>query len=125
MLGCCALNKKYIGQDINKKHIEESKQIIDYLNLNAAVKVQDIFVDCGEYECLFTCPPYNLKEIWNENETNYSCDQWIGQCITRYDCKKYLFVVDSTERYKDYIIGEIKNNSHFGNNTEYIVLITE
>lgn len=125
MLGCCALNKKYIGQDINEKHIEESKQIIDYLNLNAAVKVQDIFVDCGEYECLFTCPPYNLKEIWNKNETNYSCDQWIGQCITRYDCKKYLFVVDSTERYKDYIIDEITNSSHFGTKKEYIILIAE
>ena len=125
MLGCCALNKKYIGQDINEKHIEESKQIIDYLNLNAAVKVQDIFVDCGEYECLFTCPPYNLKEIWNKNETNYSSDQWIGQCITRYDCKKYLFVVDSTERYKDYIIDEITNSSHFGTKKEYIILIAE
>ena len=120
-----ALNKKYIGQDINEKHIEESKQIIDYLNLNAAVKVQDIFVDGGEYECLFTCPPYNLKEIWNKNETNYNCDQWIGQCITRYDCKKYLFVVDSTERYKDYIIDEITNSSHFGTKKEYIILIAE
>lgn len=125
MLGCCALNKKYIGQDINEKHIEESKQIIDYLNLNADVKVQDIFVDCGKYESLFTCPPYNLKEIWNKNETNYSCDQWIAQCITRYDCKKYLFVVDSTERYKDYIIDEITNSSHFGTKKEYIILIAE
>lgn len=125
MLGCCALNKKYIGQDINEKHIEESKQIIEYLNLNATIKVQDIFVDCGKHECLFTCPPYNLKEIWNENEINYSCDQWIEQCITRYDCKKYLFVVDSCEKYKDYIVGEIKNDCHFGNNKEYIVLITD
>lgn len=124
MLGCCSLDKKYIGQDINEKHIKESKQIIDYLNLDATVKIQDIFIDSGEYECLFTCPPYNLKEIWNKNETNFSCDQWITQCITRYDCKKYLFVVDFCENYKDYIIGEIKNNSHFGNNKEYIVLIT-
>ena len=77
------------------------------------------------YECLFTCPPYGLKEIWNEHETNYTCDMWIAQCITRYDCEKYLFVVDSSERYKDYIIGEITNSSHFGNRKEYIVLITQ
>ena len=125
MLGCCALGKKYVGQDINTKHVIESNRIIDYLRLNASVKEQDIFIDQGEYECLFTCPPYGLKEIWNEHETNYTCDMWIAQCITRYDCKKYLFVVDSSERYKDYIIGEITNSSHFGNRKEYIVLITD
>ena len=125
MLGCCALGKKYVGQDINTKHVIESNRIIDYLRLNASVKEQDIFIDHGNYECLFTCPPYGLKEIWNENETNYTCDMWIAQCITRYDCEKYLFVVDSSERYKDYIIGEITNSSHFGNRKEYIVLITD
>ena len=125
MLGCCALGKKYVGQDINTKHVIESNRIIDYLKLNAIVKEQDIFIDQGNYECLLTCPPYSLKEIWNEHETNYTCDMWIAQCITRYDCKKYLFVVDSSERYKDYIIGEITNRSHFGNRKEYIVLITK
>ena len=125
MLGCCALGKKYVGQDINTKHVIESNRIIDYLKLDASVKEQDIFIDQGKYECLFTCPPYGLKEIWNENETNYTCDMWISQCITRYDCKKYLFVVDSSERYKDYIIGKITNRSHFGNRKEYIVLITK
>ena len=125
MLGCCALGKKYVGQDINTKHVTESNRIIDYLKLNATVKEQDIFIDQGNYECLFTCPPYGLKELWNEHETNYTCDMWIAQCITRYDCKKYLFVVDSSERYKDYIIGEITNSSHFGNRKEYIILITK
>ena len=125
MLGCCALGKKYIGQDINMKHVNESSQIIDYLNLNASVKNKDIFIDQGKYECLFTCPPYNLKEIWNEMETDYTCDMWIAQCITRYDCKKYLFVVDSAEQYKDYIVDEITNSSHFGTKKEYIVLIAE
>ena len=125
MLGCCALGKKYVGQDINTKHVIESNRIIDYLKLDASVKEQDIFIDQGKYECLFTCPPYGLKEIWNEHETNYTCDMWIAQCITRYDCEKYLFVVDSSERYKDYIIGEITNRSHFGNRKEYIVLITK
>lgn len=125
MLGCCALGKKYIGQDINMKHVNESSQIIDYLSLNASVKNKDIFIDQGKYECLFTCPPYNLKEIWNEMETDYTCDMWIAQCITRYDCKKYLFVVDSTEQYKDYIVDEITNSSHFCTKKEYIVLIAE
>ena len=125
LLGCCALGKKYVGQDINTKHVIESNRIIDYLRLNASVKEQDIFIDQGKYECLFTCPPYGLKEIWNEHETDYTCDMWIAQCIARYDCEKYLFIVDSSERYKDYIIGEITNCSHFCNRKEYIVLITD
>ena len=125
MLGCCALGKKYVGQDINTKHVIESNRVIDYLRLDASVNEQDIFIDQGKYECLFTCPPYGLKEIWNEHETNYTCDMWIAQCITRYDCEKYLFVVDSSERYKDYIIDEITNSSHFGNRKEYIILITK
>ena len=47
MLGCCALGKKYVGQDINTKHVIESNRIIDYLRLNASAKEQDIFIDHG------------------------------------------------------------------------------
>ena len=63
MFGVCASNKKYIGQDINKESIVASNEIINLLSLNASVIEKDIFNSKGEYECLFTCPPYNLKEI--------------------------------------------------------------
>ena len=51
------------------------------------------------------------------------CDQWIDECIKRFNCKKYLFVVDKTEKYKENIVEEIKNNSHFGSKIEYVILI--
>lgn len=126
MLGACSLDKSYIGQDINKDHLEESKQIAEFLGLkNVSLRVQNILEDSGEYECLFTCPPYGGKEHWNiKNDLiEKSCDEWIDECLSRFKCKTYLFVVDETEKYRDYIVEEISNNSHFGNNKEYVIKI--
>ena len=126
MLGACSLDKSYIGQDINKDHLEESKQIAEFLGLkNVSLRVQNILEDSGEYECLFTCPPYGGKEHWNiKNDLiEKTCDEWIDECLNRFKCKTYLFVVDETEKYKDYIVEEISNSSHFGNNKEYVIKI--
>lgn len=125
MLGACDCNKQYIGQDINETHVQESNNIIRDLHLEATVICKDIFESSGKYESLFTCSPYRLKEIWNENETSLSCDEWIDECIKRFNCKKYLFVVDETEKYKDNIVETIENKSHFNNNNEYVVLIVK
>lgn len=124
MLGTTSLGKKYIGQDINEEHVEESNQIINFLDLNAQVETKDIFKSTGEYKCLFTCSPYELKETWNNKEQkSLTCDEWIQECLSRFKCEKYLFVVDNTEQYKDYIVEELTNRSHFGSNKEYVVLI--
>ena len=126
MLGACSLDKSYIGQDINKDHLEESKQIAEFLGLkNVSLRVQNILEDSGEYECLFTCPPYGGKEHWNiKNDLiEKSCDEWIDECLSRFKCKTYLFVVDETEKYRNYIVEDINNNSHFGNNKEYVIKI--
>ena len=126
MVGACSLDKSYIGQDINKDHLEESKQIAEFLGLkNVSLRVQNILEDSGEYECLFTCPPYGGKEHWNiKNDLiEKSCDEWIDECLSRFKCKTYLFVVDETEKYRDYIVEDINNNSHFGNNKEYVIKI--
>ena len=123
MLGACACGKNYIGQDINEIHVKESNEIINKLKLNAVISQKDIFESAGEYDCLFTCSPYGLKEIWNEHETNKSCDEWIDECLQRFKCKRYVFVVDKTEKYKDKIVEEISNKSHFGNNAEYVIVL--
>src|SRR5574344_1186157 len=123
MLGTCACGKKYIGQDINEIHVKESNEIINKLKLNAVILQKDIFESAGEYDCLFTCSPYGLKEIWNEHETNKSCDEWVDECLQRFKCKRYVFVVDKTEKYKDKIVEEISNKSHFSNAKEYIIVI--
>ena len=92
--------------------------------------IQDILkskgYDFGDNTCLFTCPPYGEKEHWNKNrnEIEKSCDEWIDLCLEKYKCKKYLFVVDETEKYKDKIVETLTNKSHFGSNNEYVILIS-
>lgn len=124
MLGVCSTGKKYIGQDINEQIVNESKEIIEFLKLDASVTQQDIFNSSGKYECLFTCSPYSDKEIWGDETVFKSCDEWIDECISRFECNAYLFVVDNTEKYKEYIVEEISNKSHFGKNTEYVILLS-
>lgn len=127
MLGAYDCNKKYIGQDLNEKHVQESNEIIKYYNIkSASVTVKDILQDsCKEYESLFTCSPYSTKEHWNENEEDKSCDEWIDICLEKYKCKKYLFVVDKTEKYKDFIVDEISNKDMYGDSKEYVVLLNK
>ena len=124
VLGAIANNKKYIGQDIDSTHIKESEHIKNFLKLkNVSLTVKDIFESSGEYECLFTCPPYNLKEIWGADLKDLSCDQWIDECLKRFKCKKYLFIVDKTEKYKEFIVNVKDNSSHLTKSSEKIILI--
>lgn len=109
LIASANLGKTYIGKDINESHIKESNDIIEYKKYrNVSVSKEDLLTknDIEEYECLFTCPPYGGKEHWNKNnnEIEKSCDEWIDICLQKYKCKKYLFVVDETEKYINYIV---------------------
>ena len=127
MIGCENCGKKYIGQDINEKHISEGNEIIAYKNYqNSVLTVQNVLTDTNKkYACLFTCPPYGSKEHWNINndEVEKTCDEWIDICLEKYDCESYLFVVDETDKYKYNIVETITNKSHFGINNEYVIFI--
>lgn len=129
MLGTVSLDKTYIGSDINSTHVAESNSIIDFLRsndytINATVITRDIFdYPQTEFDCLFTCSPYSLKEQWNEHEYNHSCDEWIDICLSKFKCKRYLFVVDYTEKYKNNVVDYINNRYHFNNTNELVVLI--
>ena len=123
MLGACTLGKKYLGQDINSITIKESDELKEFLNLDANLIIKDSIYDSGIYDCLFTCPPYGDKETWHQDIEILSADEWIDLCLQNYSCSAYLFVIDKTNKYKSYIVENIKNTSHFGTNTESIVLI--
>lgn len=124
LLGAMSLNKKYIGQDINPVTVKESNNLIKYFDFNnCEVKCKNSICTKGKYDCLFTCPPYSDKENWNQSIEDLSCDEWIDICLKNYKCKKYIFVVDKTEKYKDYIVEAIENNSHLNNNIEYVICI--
>ena len=133
MLGAFNCGKRYFGYDINEDHVNESNQIIDYKMIGnmCSVKIEDLLTAAEKdythlkNTALFTCPPYGGKEHWNKNndEVEMSCDEWIDLCIDKYKVDKYLFVVDKTEKYKNNIVETITNKSHFGENTEKIILI--
>lgn len=128
LLGAYACNKNYFGFDLNPTHVEESNNIIRYLmSDNISVEQRDLFNTSSEVfdsAALFTCPPYSDKECWNgAADKVLTCDEWIEECLSRYDCSTYLFVVDKTEKFNYNIVDTIENKSHFGTNNEYVVLI--
>lgn len=124
LLGTVSLGKRYIGQDINNTTVDESNELIDYFHFDAQVTCCDSLLTTGTYDCLFTCTPYNDKEFWGNDQYNYSCDDWIDKIIKNYNCKQYMFVVDETTNYKNYIVETITNKSHLNTNTEYVIVIS-
>lgn len=133
MLGAISLGKAYIGQDISFQHISESRKMLDFLHKPqryypdlplVSLECKDVNDSYGTYPCLFTCPPYANKEIWTEvPESNLSCDDWIDICVNHFKCQRYVFVVDCTERYKEFVVDMISNKSHFGTNHELLIVI--
>lgn len=126
LLGTAACDKKYVGQDIRWQAVEESNQIIRFLNLKGcSVSQQDVLQSSGTYECLLTCPPYSDKETYGSEVCYKSCDEWIDECLRRFKCRKYVFVVDETEKYKDFVVEEVQNSSHFSKAVERVIAISQ
>lgn len=123
LLGCAALDKKYIGQDINPVTINESNELAKYYNIDCKLSIANSICSSSTYECLFTCPPYSELENWNQEIEVLSCDEWIDILINNFNCKKYVFVIDKTSKYKNNIVEVINNTSHFGSNKEYVIVI--
>jgi hypothetical protein len=123
MLGACSLNKKYIGQDINSVTMIEASRLADFLKLDVCLSNKDSLYDSGNYECLFTCPPYGNKENWCQDIEELSADEWIEACLQNYKCKRYLFVIDKTEKYQQYIVEELQHKAHFSTAKELVILI--
>ena len=81
-VGC---GKRYVGQDLSQRLVEEANQMIDFVKthvstIDAIVKQQDIFKDLPQaHQCLIACPPYgdgkgNNLETWNFNAAGKSID---------------------------------------------------
>lgn len=125
MLGVCASGKHYIGSDIHQLHVQESNEIIQQFNLNAEVTCKDVlsYESTSEYDWLFTCPPYANKEIYGDETVFQDCDAWIDTVTQLFKCKGYMFVVDHTDMYSNYIVEDLPNSSHFGTNVEHVIYL--
>ena len=127
------MGKDYIGQDISRRKLAESRKLVDYLRLAQANYVQlphiqlkyaDPAKDHGKYECLFTYLPRYNKELWPDlPKADFTADQLIDICLNNYQCQRYLFIVDETVKYQDYVVETFEKSSFLGIEYEYLVLI--
>ena len=128
LLGCYTAGKQYIGFDVRQDVVDESNRLIEFLHVsNSTVQVEDLLQadHNNEYSgsIMLTCPPYADKENYFEDQVNKSCDEWIDECLQRYSCNRYIFVVDETIKYSENIVEDIQNSSHFSKAVEHIVVI--
>lgn len=123
MLGVCAAGKHYIGQDLRKASIAESKEIRDFHGIDAELSVKDLFEARGNYECLLTCPPYGGKERYQFREIQLDSDLWVSECLKRFDCNRYVFVVDDTDIFGDFVVETLHGKSHMRKSDEYVLVI--
>jgi DNA modification methylase len=131
LLGAASLDKAYIGFDVSEKVVQESKQIVDFLKLsNVSVSVKDIRKPCAitypEADVLLTCPPYGLKESWEEVPPNMlldSTDDYIDLVLSKCCAKTYLFIVDETLKYSPNIVQNLKRRSHLREDGNELVLL--
>lgn len=136
LLGALSLNKVYIGSDINDATVDEANEVLKFIKTTsyigpkmAAMKSKVFVADAlnagGEYDCLFTCPPYsddNNKqiEIWKNSKNEdveciANCDEIIEKCLDNYKCKKYVFVVDGSSKKYDKYVAELITNQGYMN----------
>lgn len=126
LIGVASTGRKYIGQDINETTVKEANQVIQFLKLNNndySVIHKDMLESSGEFECMLTCPPYSDKEIYGSETVFKSCDEWIEECLKRFRCQKYVFVVDTTDIFTDCITEDLVVNSHINKVVEKVVVI--
>ena len=134
LIGSLCAGKNFIGYDINDVTIQESTQLYNYIkplfsNLTCNLHVKDSLNTEQEFDCMLTCTPYENIEEWIDSKGNkitskMNCDDWIDKLTQNFKCKKYVFVTDGNiKKYKDNIVEELENTSHFGKNKEYVVVI--
>lgn len=129
-LGTIASSKRYLGQDISEWHVKESNRMMKFLNdhginiYDSIINVGDSSKTTGEFPCLLTCSPYADIEQWYDVPVDQrSCDDWIDICLNNFKCKRYVFVVNETKKYRKNIVDAIYNKSAFSKSKEYIIVI--
>jgi hypothetical protein len=137
MMGAVCSGKNYIGRDLCGESVKESNEIWNFMKpfverkfnkeFVCEISVADARSNTGTYQCLLTCSPYGNIEQWQGvPNSGYSCDKWIDICLKNYDCQKYVFVTDDKiGKYKKYVSENLENTSHWGSNTECVVVITK
>ena len=126
MLATIALNKKYVGIDISDMIIKENLDMIRFLKLedNVDIRCQNILKTSGSFQSLFTVLPRIDNNMWTDLlPMIHTYDDWIKFVMKRFSCKRYVFIVPETTKYKDKIDVTIDKGMCFRNCVDNIVVI--
>ena len=125
MLGSLSLSKEYYGGDIRQDVIDESNNILNFLNLSCHLECSD-FKDFSirQGDLLLTCPPYGMTELWDGVIDYHNEDYYIDWILSNYKCKKYIFIVKNT-KHQNNIVDTIKNGSWHKTKDNEKILIFE
>lgn len=115
------LYRSYIGIDLNPRLVEWHQSVGNNVILQDAKEFN------FEGSCdVFTCPPYSDTEIYFEGQdTSLSECDWISIIMKNIpNADKYIIVCKQVEEaFSQYVVDTKVNKSHFGTNTEYVLVI--
>lgn len=122
-LGAVACGKTYAGSDVRHDVVRETNELHSYLGLPCNVTVCDYRQRSNTTaDVLFTCPPYSNKEQWVGVSEYHTEDDYVEYVLRNYNCKRYLFVVQST-KYSNNVVCSFKNGSWVkSNKSEHLLL---
>lgn len=114
------LKKKYIGCDLNPELVAWHTSC----NRNITCEDATNFKYGGKCS-VFTCPPYSDTEIYFEGQKILDECSWFDIIIKNIpNASEYVMVCHQvSDKYKPFIVETKENKSHFGSNTEYVVVV--
>ena len=125
MLGACSLGMSYTGYEIRNECVEEARKVADFLEIGPNINNADSMsiTDSANYDVLITCPPYSDKELWGGVGFYQESDQYIEESLKRFNADIYIFMVDKTEKYKEFVQEELSSKSHITASSEKVIVI--
>lgn len=127
LLGAVSLGKRFIGLHYSDVLINESNRLIKWLQsyypetnaiLQQAIRTQAL----EEVSCMLTRLPGSQQCIFEQSPMNISPDEFIRQFMKSNPCKRYVFVVPSTEEFCDCVVDTISDR-HDPDWKELVVVI--
>ena len=107
LLGSVASNKSYIGIDIRDVYTYENIQMIEFLGISEKAHVLTNYTSINPPESSVLVTYIDIEYINIINPNFNSVDDCIDFFINMYNLKTYMFIVPSTDKYKDFVIDRI------------------
>lgn len=127
LLGTVSLGKRFIGLHYSDVLINESNHLIRWLQsyypeTNAILQPWIATQAMEEVSCMLTRFPGSQQCIFEQSPMNTSPDAFIRQFMKASSCKRYVFVVPSTEEFRDCVVDTIPDR-HDPDWKELVVVI--